>query len=288
MAIVVGVRFRPVGKIYYFDAGEFDIELDDYVIVETTRGTEAGRVVIAPRQIVQNDSQEPLKPIIRLADDEDLRAMRHFKSREKDVLLTTERKIRQFKLPMKLVSAEYNFDGSRLTIQFAAENRVDFRELVRDLATTFHARIELRQVGPRDQAKAIGGIGRCGQQTCCSRFAPEFPNVSMKMAKNQDLPLNPDKLSGVCGKQLCCLSYEDGGYCTLKKGMPQAGDTVATQAGQGLVLVVHTLKEMATIELENGTRVQVPTAEMTVLADIPRVMPQRQRRGGRPPGPSAN
>src|SRR6266849_4408629 len=214
--IIVGIRFRPAGRIYYFDPQEQSFINGQYVIVETVRGAEAGRVVIAAKKVAESDLSDPLKPVLRLASEDELRMMLSFKGKEKDALVKCAERVQEHTLPMKLVEAEYTFDGSRLTFYFAADERVDFRALVRDLAATFRTRIELRQIGARDQAKLQGGVGMCGKTLCCSSWITDFGVVSIKMAKEQDLPLNPSKISGVCGRLLCCLSYENDNYIQAK------------------------------------------------------------------------
>ena len=202
IVIIVGIRFRPAGRIYYFDPQEQTYTNGQYVIVETSRGVEAGRVVIAYKKVAESELSEPLKPVLRLATEDELRMMLSFKNKEKDAIMRCAERIKYHNLPMKLVESEYAFDGSRLTFYFTADERVDFRVLVRDLAATFRTRIELRQIGARDQAKLQGGVGPCGKTLCCSSWITEFGVVSIKMAKEQGLPLNPSKISGVCGRLL--------------------------------------------------------------------------------------
>src|SRR5579863_7240833 len=234
--LIVGIRFRPAGRIYYFDPYEQSFTTGQYVIVETARGVEAGRVVIAPKRIAESDVTDPLKPVQRLATEDELRMMLSYKSKEKEALVRCAERITQHHLPMKLVEAEYTFDGSRLTFYFTAEERVDFRMLVRDLAATFRTRIELRQIGAREQAKLQGGVGICGKTLCCSSWITDFGVVSIKMAKEQDLPLNPAKISGVCGRLLCCLAYENDTYVQARQTMPPTGSIMDTPGGQGRVV----------------------------------------------------
>jgi cell fate regulator YaaT (PSP1 superfamily) len=255
---VVGIRFRPAGRIYHFDPQGQSYRTGQYVIVETVRGTEAGRVVIAAKKIAESDLSDPLKPVLRLASEDELRMMLSFKSREKDALVQCARHVAQHQLPMKLVEAEYTFDGSRLTFYFTADERVDFRALVRDLAATFRTRIELRQIGARDQAKLQGGVGPCGKTLCCSSWITDFGVVSIKMAKEQDLPLNPSKISGVCGRLLCCLSYENDNYIQAKQLMPQVGTMLDTPSGWGKVVSINVPKESVEVMLESGVIIQVP------------------------------
>jgi cell fate regulator YaaT (PSP1 superfamily) len=258
--VVVGIRFRPAGRIYYFDPQEQTFSTGQYVIVETVRGVEAGRVVIAPKKIVQSDLSDPLKPVLRLASEDELRMMLSYKSREKDALVRCAERIKQHRLPMKLVESEYTFDGSRLTFYFTADERVDFRGLVRDLAATFRTRIELRQIGARDQAKLQGGIGPCGKTLCCSSWISDFGIVSIKMAKEQGLPLNPSKISGLCGRLMCCLSYENDNYIQAKQQMPQIGAVLSTPSGSGKVVSVNVPRNSVEVMLESGVTIQVPVS----------------------------
>lgn len=268
---IVGIRFRPAGRIYYFDPQGQSFTTGQYVIVETARGVEAGRVVIAPKKIAEDDLSDPLKPILHLATEDELRMMLSFKSKEKEATVRCAERIAQHSLPMKLVEAEYTFDGSRLTFYFVAEERVDFRLLVRDLAATFRTRIELRQIGARDQAKQHGGIGPCGKTLCCSSWISEFGVVSIKMAKEQGLPLNPAKISGVCGRLLCCLSYENENYIQAKQQMPQVGTMLDTSSGSGRVVSVNVPQNSVEVMLESGVTIQVP---------VPGDTTQERRNGG--------
>ncbi len=255
---VVGMRFRPAGRIYYFDPQDQTFTNGQYAIVETSRGVEAGRVVIASKKIAESDLSDPLKPVLHLATEDELRMMLSFKSKEKGALAHCHERILQYKLPMKLVEAEYTFDGSRLTFYFTADERVDFRVLVRDLAATFRTRIELRQIGARDQAKLQGGVGPCGKTLCCSSWITDFGIVSIKMAKEQGLPLNPTKISGVCGRLMCCLSYENDNYIQAKQQMPHIGRLLDTPSGSGKVVSVNVPQNSVEVLLESGVTVQVP------------------------------
>jgi cell fate regulator YaaT (PSP1 superfamily) len=259
--LIVGIRFRPAGRIYYFDPQEQTFNTGQYVIVETVRGVEAGRVVIAPKMIAESDLSDPLKPVLRLATEDELRMMLSFKSKEKEALIRCAERVQQHNLPMKLVESEYTFDGSRLTFYFTADERVDFRALVRDLAATFRTRIELRQIGARDQAKLQGGVGICGKTLCCSSWIKEFGIVSIKMAKEQGLPLNPSKISGVCGRLLCCLSYENDNYVQAKRQMPQVGIMLTTPSGMGKVVSVNVPQNSVEVMLESGVTIQIPVDE---------------------------
>src|SRR5947208_2824422 len=256
--VIVGIRFRPAGRIYYFDPQGQTYNTGQYVIVETVRGVEAGRVVIAAKKMAESDLSDPVKPVLRLATEDELRMMLSFKGKEKDALVKCAERVTQHALPMKLVEAEYTFDGSRLTFYFTADERVDFRALVRDLAATFRTRIELRQIGARDQAKLQGGVGMCGKTLCCSSWISDFGVVSIKMAKEQDLPLNPSKISGVCGRLLCCLAYENDNYVQTKQNMPHLGNMMDTPGGQGKVVAINVPKESVEVMLESGVIIQVP------------------------------
>jgi cell fate regulator YaaT (PSP1 superfamily) len=259
--LIVGIRFRPAGRIYYFDPQGQTFTTGQYTIVETVRGIEAGRVVIPSKKIVESDLSDPLKPVLRLATEDELRMMLSFKSKEKEALVRCAERIAQHNLPMKLVESEYTFDGSRLTFYFTADERVDFRGLVRDLAATFRTRIELRQVGARDQAKLQGGIGPCGKTLCCSSWITDFGIVSIKMAKEQGLPLNPSKISGVCGRLMCCLAYENDNYVQAKQQMPQIGTLLDTPSGPGKVVAINVPKNSVDVILESGVTIQVPVNE---------------------------
>src|ERR1700693_2210136 len=255
---ITGVRFRPAGRIYYFDPQGQSFNTGEYVIVETVRGVEAGRVVIAAKKMAERDLSDPLKPIVRLANEDELRLMLSFKSKEKEALVKCAERVKQHALPMKRVESEYTFDGSRLTFYFTADERVDFRALVRDLATAFRTRIELRQIGARDQAKLQGGLGPCGKTLCCSSWIADFGVISIKMAKEQGLPLNPAKISGVCGRLLCCLSYENDNYIQAKRQMPQIGTFFDTPSGRGKVVSVNVPQNSVEVMLESGATIHAP------------------------------
>ena len=258
VVVIVGIRFRPAGRIYYFDPQGQSFTNGQYVIVETVRGVEAGRVVIASKKLAESDLMDPLKPVLRLASEDELRMMLSFKAKEKEALVKCAERVKQHALPMKLVEAEYTFDGSRLTFYFTADERVDFRALVRDLATAFRTRIELRQIGARDQAKLQGGLGPCGKTLCCSSWIADFGVISIKMAKEQGLPLNPAKISGVCGRLLCCLAYENDNYIQAKQSMPQIGAFLSTPSGTGKVVSVNVPQNSVEVMLESGATIQVP------------------------------
>jgi len=234
------------------------VNVGDYVVLETSRGVEVGRVALPPHEVEESDLTEALKPVVRRATAADLLLQQHYRGQESAAYERCKQEIERHQLPMKLVGAEYNYDGSRLTFFFTSESRVDFRELVKELASIFKTRIELRQVGARDEAKYYGGLGRCGRPLCCAAFLGEFASVSIRMAKDQDLPLNPMKISGCCGRLLCCLGYENELYCELKRGLPRVGETVTTHLGEGTVEAVNVLKGTVVVELASSrTRVDV-------------------------------
>lgn len=250
MPVVVGIRFKDSGKTYYFDPNGIEaLAQGDHVIVETVRGPELAKVAAPPRLVDPEEIVGELKPVLRRAEPVDFERLRQLNSRQDELLARCAEKIQEHGLPMRLVKAEYSFDGSRLTFYFTAEKRVDFRALVRDLARTFRTRIELRQIGPRDEAKLLGGIGPCGRLLCCATFLPDYARVSIKMAKDQDLPLNPTKISGVCGRLLCCLSYEHEQYVAVKSRMPRKGTWVQTPDGPGEVVGVNVLRETVIVAL---------------------------------------
>ena len=263
MAEIVGVRFRRAGKVYYFNPAGIDLQINDGVIVETSRGLELGRVAITPRQVLANEVKEPLKPIMRKAEPGDIERAQELESKADEALIECGKLINELKLPMKLIFAEYNVDGSRLTFSFSAGERVDFRELVRRLTRLFKVRVELRQVGTRDEAKLIGGFGRCGRPLCCMSFISEFDPVSIKMAKEQDLPLNPMKISGVCGRLMCCLGYENEQYRAVKAKLPRRGQRVSTTMGEATVVGSNPLKETVLVELESQATMELPLSEVS-------------------------
>lgn len=217
MVKVVGVRFKPAGKVYYFDPGDLEIPVGTYIIVETVRGLEFGKTVMGSRELPDEEVVLPLKRVLRIASPEDVMQMESNTKKEEEAKAVCLKKIEEHQLPMKLVDVEYTFDGSKVIFYFTAEGRVDFRELVKDLASVFRTRIELRQIGVRDEAKMLGGIGSCGRVLCCASFLGDFEPVSIRMAKDQNLSLNPTKISGICGRLMCCLKYESEGYECGKK-----------------------------------------------------------------------
>jgi len=269
MAEIVGIRFKKAGKVYYFDPAGIDLEANDYVVVKTTRGLELGYVIIAPRQVLVNEVTTPLKPVVRKAEPEDIRRAQELEEKEKEALTECGKLSAKLNLSMKLLSAEYNLDGNRLTFYFSAEERVDCRELVRELTNRFKVRVELRQVGPRDQAKFVGGFGRCGRPLCCMSFLREFVPVSIKMAKEQNLPLNPMKISGVCGRLLCCLVYESEQYQSMKGELPEEGQQVSTAMGVATVVGNNPLKKTVLVELDSEVTVELPLSEIKIEGKPP-------------------
>ena len=252
MIKVVGVRFKKAGKIYYFDPADMNIHKDTDVVVETARGIEFGECVIGIKEINENDIVAPLKSVLRIATEEDID--RHFKNKdkEKDAFNICLKKIQEHGLTMKLIDVEYTFDNNKVIFYFTADGRVDFRELVKDLATIFKTRIELRQIGVRDEAKMLGGLGPCGRPMCCSSFLGDFASVSIKMAKEQNLSLNPTKISGICGRLMCCLNYEQSTYEDIRKRMPKVGSIVKTSEGTGEVFSNNIVKESVKVKLKKG------------------------------------
>jgi len=277
---IVGIRFKRAGRVYYFNPAGIDLEVNDYVIVKTTRGLELGHVVIAPRQVLASEVRQPLKPVMRKAEPEDIKRAQELDSKEEEALIECGKLIAKLHLPMKLLSAEYNLDGNRLTFFFSAAERIDFRELVRQLTSRFKIRVELRQVGPRDEAKLIGGFGRCGRPLCCMSFLSEFAPVSIRMAKEQDLPLNPMKISGVCGRLLCCLVYESEQYHIMKEKLPKEGQRVSTPMGVATVVGGNPLKETVLVELEGGAAVELPLSEVTIEDEHPHKPGRKQTKKG--------
>ena len=252
MIKVVGVRFKKAGKIYYFDPVDMNIEKNTYVVVETARGIEFGECVIGVKEISENDIVAPLKSVLRIASEEDIN--KHFKNKdkEKDAFDICLKKIQEHKLNMNLIDVEYTFDNNKVIFYFTADGRVDFRELVKDLATIFKTRIELRQIGVRDEAKMLGGLGPCGRPMCCSTFLGDFASVSIKMAKEQNLSLNPTKISGICGRLMCCLNYEQSTYEDIRKRMPKVGSIVKTSEGTGEVFSNNIVKESVKVKLKKA------------------------------------
>lgn len=250
MAKVIGVRFKSVGKVYYFDPCGFEVPMGGYAVVETARGIECGEVAMPVREVPGDTVVKPLKPMIRPATDEDIAKMRQNRENEKKAASVALEKIRKHKLDMKLVDVEYTFDHNKILFYFTADGRVDFRELVKDLASVFRTRIELRQIGVRDEAKMLGGLGICGKPFCCSSFLGDFQPVSIKMAKEQGLSLNPTKISGTCGRLMCCLKYEQEAYEDLLRTTPRVGSIVNTPEGRGTVNEVSLLRGNLKVSLD--------------------------------------
>ncbi len=255
MARIVKIQFHPAGKLYDFNAGTLDLAVGDRVIVETERGKSIATVVVAPQEFTEANIPEGLKNILRKAHKEDVEAASRNASKEKEAYDFCLAKIKERGMEMKLVRVEYLFDGSKAIFYFTADGRVDFRELVKDLAHQFHTRIEMRQIGVRDEAKMVGGIGICGRELCCASFLREFEPVSVKMAKEQNLALNPTKISGQCGRLLCCLSYEFETYCTLKKCLPKCGKRVRCGNVEGEVMKLNILDGTVTVKTDDDREV---------------------------------
>lgn len=269
MYAVVGVRFKQAGKIYYFDPDDYEMEKNQAVIVETARGVEYGHVVIGKKFVSEGEVVLPLKRVMRLASEEDRRQVEENEAAAAEALALCRQKIQEHNLQMKLVEAEYTFDRNKIIFYFTADGRVDFRELVKDLAAIFRTRIELRQIGVRDEAKMLGGIGPCGRTLCCSSFLGDFEPVSIKMAKDQSLSLNPIKISGLCGRLMCCLKYENDNYEQAKREMPDIGDRVHTPDGIGSVTSLNLL--------ERRVRVDLPELERIIEYDLEEVKRQEKQ-----------
>lgn len=270
MAYVVGVRFKDVGKVYYFEPNEESFAMGDLVIVETVRGVECGEVALEPKEVSENEIVKPLKKILRKATDADKKRMEENRKKEAEALKVCEQKIEKHGLDMKLVDVDYTLDGSKILFYFTADGRVDFRELVKDLAGVFRTRIELRQIGVRDEAKMLGGLGMCGRPFCCNSFMGDFQPVSIKMAKEQGLSLNPVKISGTCGRLMCCLKYEQEAYEHLLRVTPKVGAIVQTREGKGVVSDVNLLTGMLKVSLDrnpDAAPISVNRHDVTVIKD---------------------
>lgn len=290
MPKVVGIRFHGTGKAYHFSPGEYSLRQGDMVIVETSQGVEIGQVVEEAIEIPDNKLQAPLKGILRIADENDLRIRRENERKENDAFAVCLAKIQKRGLPMNLVDAEYAFDGRKITFYFTADGRVDFRELVKDLAAVFRMRIELRQIGVRDEARMVGGLGVCGRELCCCSFLNDFMPVSIKMAKEQGFSMNPTKISGACGRLMCCFKYEQDAYEDAHRRLPRQGDIVMTDKGQGIVVGVNLLKESLTVRLDLGNEADlltVPAADVQVLGSTrpPKSGKKPPAKPGRPERP---
>ena len=254
---VIQVRLREAGKITYFFTSGLKFDIGDYVIVEADRGLDYGEIISEPETVLDKDMEEPLRRIIRKTNPWDHRQVEKNKKKVKELMGTCNKKIDAFSLPMKLVDAEYSFDRSKIIFYFTAEERVDFRELVKELANIFRARIELKQIGVRDEARILGGFGPCGRELCCAKFLKDFETVTIRMAKEQNLSLNPTKISGLCGRLMCCLGYENSTYKELLKGLPRIGHEIKTKEGKGKVVSVNPLKRNVTVETAEGKRIEV-------------------------------
>lgn len=268
---VIGVRFKRPGKVYFFDAGNIDVKVKDKVIVETSMGQEIGEVLINNKNITNNKIKSSLKPIIRVATEKDLKHFAENKEKEKEAFKICEEKIKKHKLGMHLVDVSYTFDNAKLLFYFTADNRIDFRELVKDLAAIFKTRIELRQIGVRDQVRRIGGNGVCGRELCCCTFLNNFDTVSIKMAKEQNIALNPAKISGNCGRLMCCLRYEQDAYEDKLKKLPKVGAIVKTEDGEGTVDSIEILKEIVRVKIRDGEDTfykKYPASEIKIIKNI--------------------
>jgi len=257
MREVVQVRLREAGKISYFTTGSLKFSIGDYVILEQDRGLEYGQVMSDSENSEGKKIEKPIRKIIRKTNPWDHEQIQKNRKKTKDLMHTCNRKIAERRLPMKLVDAEYSFDRSKIIFYFTAEGRVDFRSLVKDLANIFKARIELKQIGVRDEAKLMGGYGPCGKELCCVKFLKDFMPVTIRMAKDQNLPLNPTKISGLCGRLMCCLSYENKNYKECMKGLPKVGHELKTESGKGKVVSVNPLKRSVIVEIEGGKKIEV-------------------------------
>lgn len=271
MTKVVGIRFRNVGKIYYFNPKEYKMKIGDHVIVETARGIEFGRVVLGPKEVGEDEVIHPLKEVLRVATSEDEEREKQNRQKEKEAFKICQKKIRDHGLEMKLIDAEYTFDNNKVLFYFTADGRIDFRQLVKDLAAIFKTRIELRQIGVRDETKILGGIGICGRCLCCHTYLSEFAPVSIKMAKEQNLSLNQTKISGVCGRLMCCLKNEQETYEELNKNLPGTGDTVTLPGGlQGTVHSVNVLRQRVKVIVEVNDEKEIQEFAVNELKFRPR------------------
>ncbi len=289
MTNVTGVRFRTAGKIYYFDPKELELKRGDHVIVETSRGVEFGTVVLSAHEVEDEKVTSPLKPVVRLATEKDEDTEARNREKEKEAMRICREKIQKHNLDMKLVDAEYTFDNNKVLFYFTADGRVDFRELVKDLASVFKTRIELRQIGVRDETKILGGIGICGRPLCCGSYMSEFIPVSIKMAKEQNLSLNPTKISGTCGRLMCCLKYEEDTYEYLNSRLPGVGDSVTTpDGGKGEVSSVNVLRQLVKVVEtdEKGEREvhEYPADELKFKPRRKKGKNERDQRGGKNKG----
>ena len=278
MVKIVGVRFRNAGKVYYFDPKDYKIRVGDHVIVETARGVEYGTVTGKVQEVPEGKVVQPLKPVIRVANAEDDAKAKKNREKEKEAMQICKEKIRKHELEMKLIDAEYTFDNNKVLFYFTADGRIDFRELVKDLAAVFRTRIELRQIGVRDETKILGGIGSCGRPLCCSTFLSEFAPVSIRMAKEQNLSLNPTKISGVCGRLMCCLKNEEETYEYLNSKLPGIGDTVTTFTGlKGEVSSVNVLRQKVKILVDVDDEKELQEYDVSELKFKPRKKKEKKK-----------
>lgn len=262
---VVGVRFKTAGKVYYFDPDGIELKQEDHVVVETTRGVEYGEVVVAPKEVPDEEVVAPLKQVLRKATTEDDQQVQANREKEKKAFHIAVEKIVAHELPMKLISVEQTFDGNKIIFYFTAEGRIDFRELVKDLAAVFRTRIELRQIGVRDEAKMVGGLGCCGRELCCASWLADFAPVSIRMAKEQNLSLNPTKISGICGRLMCCLKYENDVYEEAKAGYPEIGTLVMSPDGEGKIVTINIFRKTVSIELHESKAIrEYPLNELKI------------------------
>ena len=266
----IGIKFVKGGKVFVFDNNNIEVNENDYVVVETIRGLEIG--IVAP--LTKEENLEEIKAIVRLATDEDLKKAEELKSQEGKVISITNNLIEKYNLDMKLVSVSFTLDGGKVIINYICEDRVDFRELVKDLASQLHLRIELRQIGIRDQAKIIGGIGFCGKECCCKQYLNDFDKVSIKMAKTQGLSLNPTKISGICGRLMCCLSYENDFYSEIAVKMPKLNAKVKTKDGTGSVVYNNLLKQKVTVKIEETNEIKINEYDLSEIEILPKANPQ--------------
>ncbi|MBI2856377.1 MAG: stage 0 sporulation family protein [Chloroflexi bacterium] len=265
MAKVIGVRFQRAGKVSYYDPGDLEVRLLDHVVVETDNGLELAWVVISPDQVVYSEVKEPLKPVLRKATEEDLQRGEDLRAKAATALATTKELANSLNVPMRITDAAYTLDGGRLVVQYTAEGRVDFRELLHQTVRQLRVKVQLRQIGPRDEAKVLGGLGRCGQVLCCARWLTVFSPITMKMAKEQSLPLGAENLAGQCGRLRCCLRYEYEQYVSMNKDLPRIGEWVMSPHGRAKVIVGHPLKNAVSILLESQAMVEIPISDITRL-----------------------
>ena len=278
MQTIIGVRFKKAGKIFYFSPGNLTIAQGDDVVVETARGVECGKAVVGPREVEDSEIKAPLKVVLRIATENDHQRIEDNKKSEQEAFGICEAKIAEHGLPMKLVEVEYTFDLSKIIFYFTADGRIDFRDLVKDLASVFRTRIELRQIGVRDEAKLMGGIGCCGRPLCCASFLGDFEPVSIRMAKEQNLSLNPTKISGICGRLMCCLKYEEDHYEATRRRMPRVGREVVTPDGNGTVVDLNILKETVRVRIPKGDSAEQKDYPLEQVQRVQSARPTKKQR----------